>query len=151
MQMINQIDPKDYILGSVAWNRGRWSNCGKLMETYFHVVWLPGFYHFYSGPKLLPVTHVMVDTWMLTAKPVYKLTRTTRSTGLHTPFILLRHNWHYLWFWKTLFAPFCFTCPPIFLTIYKSMVFIRSKWQEDGSLLVPSTNNEHSKKWSRLG
>ena len=23
--------------------------------------------------KLLPVTHVLVDTWMLTVKPVYKL------------------------------------------------------------------------------
>ena len=23
--------------------------------------------------KLLPVTHVLVDTWMLTVKPIYKL------------------------------------------------------------------------------
>ena len=27
----------------------------------------------FMGTKLLPVTHVLVDTWMLTVKPVYKL------------------------------------------------------------------------------
>ena len=45
--------------------------------------------------KLLPVTHVLVDTWMLTVKPVYKLLNTCmsddlkRSTNTHvTPFSL---------------------------------------------------------------
>ena len=27
----------------------------------------------YVGPKLLPVTHVLVNTWTLIVKPVYKL------------------------------------------------------------------------------
>ena len=43
--------------------------------------------------KLLPVTHVLVDTWMLTVKPVYKLLNVSDdlkwTTNTHmTPFIL---------------------------------------------------------------
>ena len=43
--------------------------------------------------KLLPVTHVLVDTWMLTVKPVYKLSNVSDdqkwTTNTHvTPFIL---------------------------------------------------------------
>ena len=43
--------------------------------------------------KLLPVTHVLVDTWMLTVKPVYKLLnvsddlKSTKNTHV-TPFSL---------------------------------------------------------------
>jgi len=40
---------------------------------------------------------------------------------------LLRHNWQYLWFWKTFFAPFPPTCPPIFLPVHNS--FYPSKWR----------------------
>ena len=48
--------------------------------------------------KLLPVTHVLVDTWMLTVKPVYKLLNVSDdlkwTTNTHvTPFhSLSRHN-----------------------------------------------------------
>ena len=43
--------------------------------------------------KLLPVTHVLVDTWMLTVKPVYKLLNVSDdlklTTNTHvTPFSL---------------------------------------------------------------
>ena len=43
--------------------------------------------------KLLPVTHVLVDTWMLTVKPVYKLLKVSDdlkwTTNTHvTPFLL---------------------------------------------------------------
>ena len=43
--------------------------------------------------KLLPVTHVLVDTWMLTIKPVYKLLNVSDdlkwNTNTHvTPFSL---------------------------------------------------------------
>ena len=43
--------------------------------------------------KLLPVTHVLVDTWMLTVKPVYKLLNVSDdlkwNTNTHvTPFSL---------------------------------------------------------------
>ena len=43
--------------------------------------------------KLLPVTHVLVDTWMLTVKPVYKLLNMSDdlkwTTNTHvTPFLL---------------------------------------------------------------
>ena len=44
--------------------------------------------------KLLPVTHVLVDTWMLTVKPVYKLLNVPDdpkwTTNTHvTPFSLI--------------------------------------------------------------
>ena len=48
-----------------------------------------------SRTKLLPVTHVLVDTWMLTIKPVYTLLNVsdelkwTIKTHLHS---FLRHN-----------------------------------------------------------
>ena len=39
--------------------------------------------------KLLPVTHVLVDTWMLTVKPVYKLLNVSDdlkwTTNTHVP------------------------------------------------------------------
>ena len=58
--------------------------------------------------KLLPVTHVLVDTWILTVMPVYKLQNVFDdlkwSTWYHLH-SLLRHNWQHLWFWKTFFAP----------------------------------------------
>ena len=43
--------------------------------------------------KLLPVTHVLVDTWLLTVKPVYKLLNVSDdlkwTTNTHvTPFSL---------------------------------------------------------------
>ena len=43
--------------------------------------------------KLLPVTHVLVDTWMLTVQPVYKLLNVSDdlkwTTNTHvTPFSL---------------------------------------------------------------
>ena len=59
--------------------------------------------------KLLPVTHVLVDTWMWTVKPVYKLknvsddlkwTTNTHVTLLHS---LLWHNWQYLLVLEDLF------------------------------------------------
>ena len=60
--------------------------------------------------KLLPVTHVLVDTCMLTVKSVYKLSNVSddlkwTTNTLTTPFtLILRHNWQYLWFWKTFFG-----------------------------------------------
>ena len=63
------------------------------------------------------VTHVLVDTWMLTVKN-FKMCLMTWN-GLqkhmwHHWHSLLRHNWH-LWF--CFFAPF-FTHPPIFLPVH---------------------------------
>ena len=44
----------------------------------------------YAG-ELLPVTHALVDTWMLTVRPVYKLSNVSydlKWTTHVTPFIL---------------------------------------------------------------
>ena len=57
--------------------------------------------------KLLPVTHVLVDTWTLTVKPVYKLLNVSDdlkwTTNTHNFYSLSRHNLQCLWFWKTFF------------------------------------------------
>ena len=45
--------------------------------------------------KVLPVTHVLVDTWMLTVKPVYKLSNVPDdlkwATNTHITLFLLFH------------------------------------------------------------
>ena len=105
--------------------------------------------------KILPITHVLVDTWMLTVKPVYKLLNVwwpEMDYMRHHFHSLSRLNWQYLWFWKTFFAPSFFypstTRPPIFLPIH--IHFYPSKWWVDGSLHKPNvacmcvTVREHS-------
>ena len=92
--------------------------------------------------KLLPVTHVLVDTSMLTFKLAYQISNVsddlkwTTNTRDYCVISFLRHNWQYLWFWKIFFCSFiCYpstTCPPIFLPIYNG--FYPSKWWVDGSL-----------------
>ena len=77
-----------------------------------------------------------------TVKPVYKLKKCLMTWNKlqthiwHHLHSLLRHNWQYLWFWKTFFAPsLCYPCchpPPVFLPVHNS--FYPSKWQVDGSL-----------------
>ena len=91
--------------------------------------------------KLLPVTHVLVDTWLLTVKLVYGFSSVPDdlkwATNTHmTPFhlhSLSRHNWQYLWFWKTFFLLLHFLpCPPIFLPVNNG--FYPHKWRVGGSL-----------------
>ena len=78
--------------------------------------------------KLLPVTLVLVDTWMLTVKPVYKLLNVSDDLKWTT-------NTH-----VTPFSPFfcSLICLPvhnpstIFLPVH--IRFYPSKWRVDGSL-----------------
>ena len=68
--------------------------------------------------KLLPVTHVLVDTWMLTLKPVYKHKNVDYKYTCDT-ITLLRHNWHLQVFLLHFFpvhpylypSTMVFTCP----------------------------------------
>ena len=60
--------------------------------------------------KLLPVTYVLVDTWMLTVKLVYELSdvpddlKWAKNTHRwHHLCSLSRHNWQYRWFWRKKF------------------------------------------------
>ena len=82
--------------------------------------------------KLLPVTHVLVDTWMLTVKPVYKLLNVSddlKSTTKHTCDTIFTHfqgiTNNIYGFGSPFFAPSFFTRPPYF---YPSiLVFYPSK------------------------
>ena len=89
--------------------------------------------------KLLPVTHVLVDTWMLTVKPVYKLlnvsddlkwTTNTHDT-IFTHFQGISNNIY--GFGRRIFLLLhFFTRPPIFLPVH--IRFYPSKWRMDGFL-----------------
>ena len=55
--------------------------------------------------KLLPVTHVLVDT---NFKMYLMAWNGLQAHMWHHLDSLLRHNWQYLWFWKKFFAPSLF-------------------------------------------
>ena len=85
--------------------------------------------------KLLPVTHVLVDTWMLTVKPVYKLLNVSDdlkwTTNTHvTHFQGVTNNMY--GFGRPFLLLHFFTRPPIFLPVH--IRFYLSKWRVDGSL-----------------
>ena len=92
--------------------------------------------------ELFPVTHVLVDTWMLTVKPAYKLSNVTWN-GLQTYMwhhlhSLLRHNWQYLMFWNIFFCSFIFL--PVHPYFYLStMTFTRpnDRWTDLSISLWP--------------
>ena len=65
---------------------------------------------------LLPVTHVFVDTWMLTIKPVYKLLKDLKwTTNTHvTQFSLTFKSSKNIYGFRRLFAPSFFFRPPYF-------------------------------------
>ena len=76
--------------------------------------------------KLLPVTHVLVDTWMLIVKPVYKLLNVPDdlkwTTNTHvTPFTLISKAKLTIFIvFEDLFLSFLYlsvTCPPIYLPV----------------------------------
>ena len=85
--------------------------------------------------KVLPLTHVLVDTWMLTVKPVYKLLNVSddlkRTTNTHvTPFSLTFKA--YLIISKILedlfFAPLFFTRPPYFYPFIFVFTCPNNRW-----------------------
>ena len=91
--------------------------------------------------QLLPVTHVLVNTWIWTSKPVYKLSNvvddlkwtTNTCDTIYTHFQGITNN---IWFWKTCFLflllQFFTTRPPIFLPVH--IGFYPSRWWMAGSL-----------------
>ena len=84
--------------------------------------------------KLLPVTHVLADTWMLTVKLVYKLSNVpddpkwatnTHMTQFYTHFQGITNNIY--GFRRLLFAPSCLTrSPPIHPYFYPSIFVFTS-------------------------
>ena len=90
----------------------------------FYLVSMPG--RALCRIKLLPVTHVLVDTWMLTVKLVYELSdvsddlkwATNTYDTIYTHFQGITNN-IYGWFWKTFFLLLrVFTRPPISLPVH---------------------------------
>ena len=72
--------------------------------------------------KLLPVTHVLVDTWMLTVKLVYELSDVPEMGYKHTYDNIYTHfqgiTNNIYGFGRPFFAPSFFTRPPIFLPVH---------------------------------
>ena len=89
--------------------------------------------------KLLPVTHVLVDTWMLTVQPVYKLLK-----GVWWPEMDYKHTCDTIFthfqgitnniygFGRLFLLLHFFTRPPTFLPVH--IRFYPSKWQVGGFL-----------------
>ena len=64
---------------------------------------------------VLPVTYVLVDTWMLTVKLVYELSNVPDDT-IYTHFQGITNNIY--GFGRPFFAPSFFTRPPMFLPVH---------------------------------